>query len=144
MVFHRQNFVKVIRKATVYSVALFIVVFALADVSVLQAYHGNETIGIPPANHTAQEKDCPDELTQMSTDQTNSDTAFFTNHNHNSDEECSGEGECLASCSHIVVGYFVFSTHILSVTEQTQTPLFYDRIIPNSESASVFRPPQTA
>lgn len=142
--FDRQHFIKTIKKAIVYSVALFIIVFALADVSILQAYHGNESMGIPPSHHTAQENDCPDELTQMRTDQTNSDTAFFTNHDHNSEQDCSGEGECLASCSHIVVGYFVFEPFIYSETPLSQNSLHREDTTPKSEPTSIFRPPQTA
>jgi hypothetical protein len=144
MFFYRQNFIKTLKKATVYSVALFIVVFALADVSVLQAYHGNESIGIPPAHHSTQENDCPAELTQTGTDQTNADTPFLTNHNHNSDEDCSGEGECLASCSHIVVGYFVFEPFVYCETTLNQNSLHRENTTPKSELSAIFRPPQIA
>ncbi|MCB1024680.1 MAG: hypothetical protein KDB79_09835 [Acidobacteria bacterium] len=132
------------KKATVYSVALFIVVFALADVSFLQAYHGNESMGIPPAHHTGQENDCPEELNQKKTIQTNSDATFFTNHDHNSEKDCSDEGECLASCSHIVVGCFVFESFVCCETPLSQNSLHRENTTPKSELSAIFRPPQIA
>ncbi|MGI8543955.1 MAG: hypothetical protein ACR2MD_10835 [Aridibacter sp.] len=140
---NRHNFIKTLKKATVYSVALFIVVFALAEVSILQAYCGNESIGIPPAHHTEQIKDCPDEVSQTNTVRTDSDNSF-TNHNHNSEDNDDCNDECLGNCSHIILGYFEFLPFISKETKQVENPLFYENTIPNSESTSLFRPPQTA
>lgn len=90
-----------IRRLAVKLFAAFIVVYALADVSVLQAYCGNETVGIPAAEH------------QPKTDTPNADTHDPKGSNHvdrlnhlpdSQDEEpCSGDQECFGSCSHLVV-----------------------------------------
>ncbi len=138
-----KKFIKIIKKATVYSVALFIVVFALAEVSILQAYCGNEAIGIPPAHHTEQIKDCPDEINQTNTVKTDLDNSF-TNHNHNSDDEGDCEDECQGNCTHIILGYFEFLPFISKETKQVQNPLFYENTIPTLDPTSLFRPPQTA
>lgn len=137
------NFIKSLKKATIYSVALFIVVFALAEVSILQAYCGNEAIGIPPAHHTDQKKDCPDEISQTNTVKTDSDNSF-TNHNHNSDDEDDCDEECLGNCAHVILGYFEFLPFISEETKQVQKPLFYENTILTSDPTSLFRPPQTA
>ncbi len=138
-----KKFIKIIKKATVYSVALFIVVFALAEVSILQAYCGNEAIGIPPAHHTEQNKDCPEDISQTNTVKIDSDNSF-TNHNHNSDDDDECDDECLGNCAHIILGYFEFLPFISKETKQVQNPLFYENTIPTLDPTSLFRPPQTA
>lgn len=43
-----------IRGRIVSLVAFLFVIYAIADVSVLRAYCGNEALGIPPAHHVAE------------------------------------------------------------------------------------------
>lgn len=45
---HRNNYGSVWKRRAVKLLAAFFVVYALLDISVLQAYCGNETLGIPP------------------------------------------------------------------------------------------------
>ena len=139
-----QNIFKLMKKVTIHSVALFIIVFALADVSILQAYHGNETLGIPPAHHSEQKADCGDKILEIKKDGTTSDTPFFTNHDHNSETDCQGEGECLASCSHVIVSYFGFNANQFKVDSTLQNPLSHEVTSPKSEPADIFHPPQLA
>ncbi len=138
----QQNFVKKIKGATIYVVALFFIVFALADLSVLQAYHGNENVGIPAEHHTYQDDDCSQE---KPLDSTQSEQPSISSHDehHNQDDDCSDKGECLAGCSHIIVSYFVFNANVFSEVRQTQESLFYENTTPKSEPTSIFRPPRT-
>lgn len=139
----RHNFIKTLKKATIYTVALFIIVFALAEVSILQAYCGNEAIGIPPAHHTEQIEDCPVEVSQTNTIQTDSHNSF-TNHNHNSNDESDCNDECLGNCAHVILGYFGFLPFTSKNIELMQNPIFYESTIPTSELTNLFRPPRTA
>lgn len=135
------------KKATIYSLALFIIVFALADVSILQAYHGNESLGILPTHHTEEKIDCEFEVNSAYnfTDLNETDTPFFIDHQHNSDTDCPGESECLASCSHIIICYFVFNTdELLSKYRQPRNPSFQENTTPKSEPADIFHPPKAA
>ncbi len=142
---NRQNFAKALKKATVYSVALFFVVFALAEVSILQAFCGNEAVGIPPSHHITQEtEDCPVELTKNDFNHENSKSPSVTSHNHDTDEDCFGETECLGCCSHVTISQFVFHQYVALNFKNIPNILFYENNIPKSELTSVFRPPQTA
>ena len=139
-----QNFLKFMKRATIYSLALFFVIFALAEVSVLQAFCGNEALGIPPTHHSEQKQDCEDEIFLNAEYESNSEIPFVTNHNHNSEKDCPGEVECLANCSHIIVSYFGFHTNIFKVNNTIHNPNSYEITTPQSEPTDIFHPPQSA
>jgi hypothetical protein len=138
------NSIKKARKATINIVALFFIVFALADVSVLQAYHGNELVGIPAEHHNVQDNDCIAEKTQLNSSHDKQTRISAHNQHNNSNEDCSGEGECLAGCSHIIVSYFVFNPCLQYEIIKPQPTSFHENTIPKSEPTAIFHPPKTA
>jgi|CXWL01.1.fsa_nt_gi hypothetical protein len=119
--------------------ALFILLYALADVSVLQAYCGNESMGIPPdhhsvlrANDSAQsEHDTCSESGKADCRQTPDEKEY--DHHH----------ECF--CWHqIIVGFYHFNPVLFTESLRTQPSVSYDEQYSDSSLTHLFRPPQLA
>lgn len=133
-----------IRKAINSVVAVFFVIYILADVSVLQIVHGSENVGIPPQHHSVDADGCLSRNNRSSTHESKQASFSQTDKHHNSDEDCSDEGECLASCSHIIVSYFAFNPPIDLENGITHNPLDRENTTPMSEPSDIFHPPQIA
>jgi len=132
------------RKAIISVVAVFLVIYILADVSVLQIVHGSENVGIPPQHHSVDADGCLSENKRSSTYESKQTNFSQTDKHHNSDEDCSDEGECIASCSHIIVSYFTFNPSAYKETRQSQRPVDRENTTPMSEPSDIFHPPQIA
>ena len=140
----RQILIKRSKKAVIYLVALFFVLYVLADVSVLQAVHGSEVMGIPPAHHSADMSgNKPGEVSRESD---RKDQLSFSKADEHGDanEDCNDDDNCLAGCSHIVVSYFVFASRSTVEIKQNQNILRHENTIPMSEPSDIFHPPKTA
>ena len=141
---NRHKLIKKVKKATIYLVAVLLVLYVLADVSVLQIIHGSENVGIPASHHSIDEDGCLDRDPQSNSTQSTQANLSKTDEHHNSDEDCSDEGECFASCSHIVVSYFSFNSSPLSEIRTGQSIVHYENRKPKSDPSDIFHPPQTA
>ena len=119
-------------------VALPFVIYALADVTILQAYCGNEAIGIPPDHHMSdsgrhldRSDDSPCSAEQADCQQVPRDHEY--DHQHH----------CFAW--HLVVvafhGFELGSTDKLS---KAKLPLFHQDVHSDSALSHLFRPPRTA
>lgn len=105
---------KVGRLATLYKklalriLAALFVLFVLAEVSVLQAYCGNESIGIPSADHLANLDidTIADSEPQFLVTETEPLCPNGLSSTSDPDSQCHGHAECFGSCSHIVVSAF--------------------------------------
>ena len=119
--------------------ALFFVMYALSDVSVLQVYCGNEAIGIPPAHHSSKQAD--DSIRDGH--RTCSTSESFDCRQTPDDHEYDHQHECFC-WQQVVVGYYMLSPGRLAELEETRPPIFYRD--PHSDSAisHFFRPPRTA
>jgi hypothetical protein len=132
------------KRMAVYLVALFLMLYVMADVSVLQAIHGSEIAGIPPAHHaTENPRETPEELSLAPNNEHGAGLSNSDSRN-NSNEDCSDADNCLASCSHIIVSYFVFANHSGAEIKQLQDTFFRENMTPKSEPSDVFHPPETA
>lgn len=131
---------KRLRSAVIYCVALFLMIYVLADVSVLETIHGSEIVGIPALHHSVDEHGCV--LSQSESSQSEQ-ASFSETDEHNSNEDCSGEGECLV-CSHIVVSYVDFNLSQLGELKAPQPIIYYECDKPKSASFDIFHPPKSA
>lgn len=121
-------------------VAAFVIAYALADVSVLQAYCGNETVGIPAAEHQTQlnvaNADTHDPRGSVHMDRRES------NPNSESEEPCTGEEDCFGSCSHIVVSRITIDlSQSISIIDREKISSYPDRYLARGPS-SPFHPPR--
>ena len=119
--------------------ALFILLYALADVSVLQAYCGNESIGIPPDHHSVSltndsaqsgHETCRESI-KAACQQSPDDQDY--NHHH------------LCFCSHqTVIGSFRFNSALTTKLIDTSCPSSHENKRPDSGLSTLFHPPRSA
>lgn len=132
----------IIKRCLIKLVAVFFVVYALADVTVLQAYCGNESVGIPPAHHLSNSTSVMDPSRPPVTDGEDQER-FFSTH-QSTDEPCSGDEECFCCCPHVTVGF-----ELRYVKPTTPEPIFtaivpnYDEHV-NPDPSLPFDPPRRA
>lgn len=140
----RQNLATALRKRVIQITALLFVLYAFADVTVLQAYCGNEAVGIPPAHHLAKES-------QMSIQDEKEDRSEPKETNiqqsredrEDPDKDCKDD-ECFCCCSHAIAGYFFIKSAIFSDVRISAGAASYENKHPNSDLTHLFRPPRTA
>lgn len=133
----------VMRNVAINAVALLLILYVLADVSVLQIVHGNEVVGILARHHLVDNDGC-NFLESRSRSEFESQESFRRTDNHERDEGCFGGDECLASCSHIVVGYFHFTSTSLLEAWNTSVIIANEDTAPKSHHSDIFHPPQFA
>lgn len=97
-------------------VALFFVLYALADVTVLQAYCGNETVGIPSYAQQVRAEKRKAEVAD------NAQTAFKTSDSSPQEQTPDlpdSEEDCFCCCSHTLLGFNLMKSYtpILVVKE---------------------------
>lgn len=109
-------------------VTLLFVIYAFADISVLQAYCGNEAVGIPPAHHLLHDENEHNEDSE----------------HHNDTEQ--GNHEHLSFCSsNIAFDSFIFEFLPVIFTEiNTQHSITYENKHSNTGLHYLFRPPRIA
>lgn len=139
-----QQFLKRTKKATISVVALLLVLYVLADVTILQVVHGSESLGIPAQHHLVDDDGCNSVETNSSFNPQTQTSISTADDHHNSNEDCSGEGECLASCSHIIVSYFRFASSSFVVARNRPIMIHSEETAPKSHPTEIFHPPQLA
>lgn len=118
-------------------VAFLFVIYALADVSVLQAYCGNEALGIPPAHHVTEGVDPapPPELgnyvVAAGTDQPQSPDQHESDHQH----------ECFCWHQTVVVSYR-FDHCNVTAKSPLQSPDLHTSRHKDTDLDNHLRPPQ--
>lgn len=119
-------------------VAFLFVIYAIADVSVLQAYCGNEALGIPPAHHVSENAD-----TTLSVEQAN----YFISSDHHdgqSDDEHEYDHQHECFCWHqTVVGSYFLTKSESALLSSSRLPAFRSSGHKNSDLDHNLRPPQT-
>ena len=86
-------------------VAFLFVLYAVADVSVLQAYCGNEAVGIPPAHHFTKTARDPDSRSATKSIQTRLQSDGEPRQGNDPTQDCDDD-TCFCCCSHVIAGYF--------------------------------------
>lgn len=127
-----------LRSKLVSLVAFLFVIYAIADVSVLQAYCGNEALGIPPAHHVAEKAD------QVSSDDHDSYVVSAGHHEGQSDDEHEYDHQHECFCWHqtVVSSYFLTKPQVPQHSGY-RLPAFHSAGHKNSDLDNNLRPPQT-
>lgn len=132
-----------IKRGLISLVALLFVVYALADITVLQAYCGNEAVGIPPAHHLSKTARDPDSRSATKSIQTRLQSDGEPRQGNDPTQDCDDD-TCFCCCSHVVTGYFAIpSTKPTNKIEFSQSDTYVGRYS-NSSLTQLFRPPRTA
>jgi hypothetical protein len=127
---HKSN----VKRIIIRCVALLFVIYALADVSILQAYCGNESVGIPPAHYFSKEKnDSAEDVTDN----------FQQPHEQEDSEQDCGDDCCFCS-SHVVINSYNVESSLIKLTIIAPKTISYENRHSNSELRNLFRPPQFA
>jgi len=132
-----------IKYSLVRLIALLFVIYALADVSILQAYCGNESAGIPPAHHFSQKTGSPIKEIAGTYAENQKELREQSRQGNQSPHEWDEEA-CFCCCSHVVVGYFAVSLAFNTHTSSDPQPDTYVSRYSNSTLSNFFRPPRTA
>jgi hypothetical protein len=123
-----------LKRIFVKCVALLFVIYALADVSILQVYCGNESVGIPPAHHFSNEKN---DSAEDATDN------FQQPHEQEDSEQDCGDDCCFCS-SHVVINSYNVESSLVKLAKIAPQTISYENRHSNSELRNLFRPPQIA
>lgn len=122
-------------------VALLFVIYALADVSILQAYCGNEAVGIPPAHHISNSASTTKDYENRNFASSRTDSGEKSRQNGSPNQDCTDEA-CFCCCSHVIPGYFVFpSTKMMCISRECRQSSYTSRHT-NSNLTYFFRPPR--
>lgn len=124
-------------------VAFFFVLYALADVTVLQEYCGNETVGIPSYAQQIQAKNrTVDKMTDSQT------VSFYSSSSHEEQtpESPASDEECFCCCSHTILNFnFVkFVAREISPTKQSESNFSENRLKSDSHLPQLYQPPKFA
>jgi len=118
-------------------VALLFVLYAIADVSVLQAYCGNEALGIPPAHHVSESPNSTSHADQAN---------YFISADHHqqqSDDEHDYDHQHECFCWHqTVVGSYFLTQREDAFDSSSRLPAFRSSGHKNSDLDRNLRPPQ--
>ena len=118
--------------------ALFFLLYALSDGTVLQAYNGNEALGIPPdhhmfdsGHHASQTSEPPCTTGQTDCEQ----TPDHPDYDHQHQSFC---------WQQVGVAYYSFELDSAVKLANAQPTNFYEELHSNSAISYLFRPPRTA
>jgi len=124
-------------------IALFFVLYALADVTVLQEYCGNETFGIPSYAQQIQAKN------RMVDKTTDSQTVSFyssPSHEEQTPESPASDEECFCCCSHTILNFNFVKLVVceISPTKQSESNFSDNHLKSNSHLPQLYQPPKSA
>jgi len=124
-------------------VALLFVLYALADVTVLQEYCGNETLGIPSYAQQIQAKNRAIDKT------TDSKTAYVGSHSSQEEqtpESPASDEECFCCCSHTTLSFNPIKSlvRVIQATKQSASNFSENRLKSDSHLPQLYQPPKFA
>lgn len=122
-------------------VALLFVVYALADITVLQAYCGNEAVGIPPAHHLSKTSKSPASRSATNFSQIRSESDEESRPGSDPTQDCDDD-TCFCCCSHVVKGYFAIPSYKPTIRVGFSQSDTYVGRYSNSSLTQFFRPPR--
>lgn len=123
-------------------VALLFFVYALADVTVLQAYCGNEAAGIPPEHHISKNAASAANTSLQNYVQSSGGSDEKPEQGDQPVQDCNDDA-CFCCCSHVIAGHFSFPSKSLNYPSSGRPHTHVSRHA-NSELTNFFRPPKTA
>jgi hypothetical protein len=134
---YKSNFKRTIIKC----VALLFVIYVFADITVLQAYCGNEAIGIPPAHHLSAQNN---ESQKVDNNVSINNQNYSQPSNQESEQDCNDDC-CFCCSSHITLGYFAFEPRVTVFAKNNSLhSSFHENKHSYSALNSLFRPPRIA
>ena len=124
-------------------VAFFFVLYAFADVTVLQEYCGNETLGIPSYAQQIQAKNRAIDKT------TDSKTAYVGSHSSQEEqtpESPASDEECFCCCSHTTLSFNPIKLVVreTSLIKQSESNFSEHRLKSDSHLPQLYQPPKFA
>ncbi len=124
-------------------IALFFVLYAFADITILQVYCGNEMVGIPPYAQQIQIK--------QKSQKTNRSTIAAADSSSSSRQEQMpdlpvSEESCFCCCSHSTIGFNSIESVAPEIlpTKQSKSNFSVNRRKSNSHLPQFFQPPKFA
>lgn len=126
--------------------ALLFVIYAFADISVLQAYCGNEAVGIPPYAQQIQRIRQNPKTDNQTFVQTVSDVSQ-SSHQDNAPNLPTGDEECFCCCPHTLLGLYLAESvpqMILSVKPQSTANFSLKHLWSDNHLTELYRPPRIA
>lgn len=121
--------------------AVFFVIYAFADITVLQAYCGNESIGTPPAHHYEPQTDHCDRDSHVSNEQ-RADTHLVQG--AYTENLYPGDNECFGNCSHVTPAFVVVKSESIPVTLTRGLLPYYGSGYLDTDPTILFHPPRSA
>ncbi len=118
--------------------ALFILLYAIADVSVLQVYCGNEALGIPPEHHITDLGHHLDRPNEAPCDANDADC-----HQIPDDHDYDHQHQCFC-WQNVVLAFVSFDLGLATELAEANPPVFFENLHSNSALSHLFRPPRTA
>ena len=127
-----------LKRSVIRTVAVFFVMYALADVTVLQVYCGNEFVGVPPEHHSSHHKSefahvpaeaCSDS-DQVGCQQAPDDHGY--DHSH----------QCFY-WQQVGVESYNFNPGLIATVHRSKLPASYDDSPTSFGVSCLFRPPRT-
>ena len=118
--------------------ALFFLLYALSDVSVLQVYSGNEALGIPPDHHMS---DTGHQLPRSSVTPCSVDQSDCQQTPDHPDYDHQHQSFCWQQAG---VAFYSFDLESAVKLVNAQQTIFSEELHSHSAISSLFRPPRTA
>lgn len=118
-------------------IAFLFVIYAVADVSVLQAYCGNEMVGIPPAHHITENLD-----SDASVERPNRVISTDPHRQPDDGHEYDHQHECFCWHQTVISSYWLAEREV-AANPPSKLPAFRSSRHQNSDLEHNLRPPQS-
>ena len=138
----RKNSVFVWKRAATRVLAAFLVLYALSDVTVLQAYCGNELTGIPPASLVVRTTEAT--VFQNSTSSASAKSSFNYQSDNDHSSRTAAAHDCFCYCSHVLIENISLELPTISEAQKTARATSVQADYRSSTLTYLFRPPRFA
>ncbi len=126
-----------LKRISVNGIAILFLIYAFADITVLQAYCVNEAVGIPPSHHLAKNN-------QEQQSQDNQNNLHHSDNQEEVPQDC-GDDCCFCCSSHVLISSFSVKFNIVKIVSFEKSQSFhYKKEHTNSNLKNLFRPPRNA
>lgn len=124
-------------------VALFFVLYAFADITVLQEYCGNEAVGIPSY---AQQIQAKNQTVEKATDSQIIYIGSHSSQEQQTPESPASDEECFCCSSHTTLGFSPIKAvvRVISFVKQSESNFSENRLKSDSHLPQLYQPPKFA
>jgi hypothetical protein len=124
-------------------IAVLLLLYTVADVSILEFYCGNENLGIPSYSQTIASPHQSNQETETSLI-ANASGRSSSAPERETPESPVPSHECICSCGHVLVASYHFEPHLLPLSYRQQYNFYLRSRHSESHLAATFRPPRLA